>query len=229
MDFAQYPEKSIYSGVVSYQWRYTHKRTSPSASIWVQPEHNSHNKTLPCPAFWLRILPIPDFLGCAGIPKESMEDSYSVCSPRRILSVSKKRRATVSFVDSDDKASGFHGPKPSEVYGFVGSITTVVATVIFLVWAYVPESWLHSIGIFYYPSRYWALAVPAYAMMTVVLALGFYCGVNFMSTPPPSSLYTVYDEFSRDPLSSVPMGGDDQPIEPISDISIDRINRSMFK
>ncbi|CAL9006316.1 unnamed protein product [Prunus brigantina] len=159
-----------------------------------------------------------------------MEDSYSVCSPRRILSVSKKRRATVSFVDSDDKASGFHGPKPSEVYGFVGSITTVVATaVIFLVWAYVPESWLHSIGIFYYPSRYWALAVPAYAMMTVVLALGFYCGVNFMSTPPPSSLYTVYDEFSRDPLSTSPMEGDDQPIEPISDISIDRINRSMFK
>lgn len=42
--------------------------------------------------------------------------------------------------------------------------------------------------------RYWALAVPAYAMMTVVLALGFYCGVNFMSTPPPSSLYTVYGE-----------------------------------
>ncbi|XP_048447746.1 phosphatidylinositol N-acetylglucosaminyltransferase subunit P isoform X1 [Pyrus x bretschneideri] len=168
-----------------------------------------------------------------------MEDSYSVCSPRRILSVSKKRRATVSFVDPDDKASGFHGPKPSEVYGFVGSITTVVATVIFLVWAYVPESWLLSIGIFYYPSRYWALAVPAYAMMTLVLALGFYCGLNFMSTPPPSSLYTVYvmcdlpfsfaDEFSRDPLSSAPIGDDDQPIEPISDISIDRVNRSMFK
>ncbi|TQD91544.1 hypothetical protein C1H46_022881 [Malus baccata] len=66
-------------------------------------------------------------------------------------------------------------------------------------------------------------------MMTVVLALGFYCGLNFMSTPPPSSLYTVYDEFSRDPLSSSPIGDDDQPIEPISDISIDRINRSMFK
>lgn len=40
----------------------------------------------------------------------------------------------MSFLDSDDKnnsASGLsadHGPKPSEVYGFVGSITTVVAT-----------------------------------------------------------------------------------------------------
>lgn len=41
--------------------------------------------------------------------------------------------------------------------------------------------------------------------------------------------FSSADEFSRDPLSSVPMGGDDQPIEPISDISIDRINRSMFK
>ena len=39
----------------------------------------------------------------------------------------------MSFPDSDDGASGFgvsgeHGPKPSEVYGFVGSISTVVAT-----------------------------------------------------------------------------------------------------
>lgn len=65
--------------------------------------------------------------------KEAMEEPHSVSSPRRILSLSKKKRASVSFSDPDDKASGFglsgeHGPKPSEVYGFVGSITTVVAT-----------------------------------------------------------------------------------------------------
>lgn len=62
-----------------------------------------------------------------------MEDPRSVNSPRRILSLSKKRRSTVSFLDADERDSGFgvsggHGPKPSEVYGFVGSITTVVAT-----------------------------------------------------------------------------------------------------
>ena len=61
-----------------------------------------------------------------------MEDLHSVSSPRRILSLSKKRRTLISL-DRDDKAPGFglsgeHGPKPSEVYGFVGSITTVVAT-----------------------------------------------------------------------------------------------------
>ncbi|KAJ4837036.1 hypothetical protein Tsubulata_028291 [Turnera subulata] len=164
-----------------------------------------------------------------------MEDGHSVNSPRRVLSFSKRKRATVSFVDPDDKASsgfgvsGVHGPKSSEVYGFVGSITTVVATVVFLVWAYVPEPWLHSVGIYYYPNRYWALAMPTYAMVSVVLALVFYIGLNFMSTPPPTSLNTVFDEFSREPSNFVSFAvGDDQPIQPISDISISRINDLMF-
>lgn len=62
-----------------------------------------------------------------------MESPHSQNSPRRTLSLSKKRRATASCFDPDEISSGFglsgdHGPKPSEVYGFVGSITTVVAT-----------------------------------------------------------------------------------------------------
>ena len=67
--------------------------------------------------------------------EQVMEDPHSVSSPRRVLSFSKRRKASASFLDSsDDKASsgfgvsGDHGPKTSEVYGFVGSITTVVAT-----------------------------------------------------------------------------------------------------
>ncbi|KAK9273001.1 hypothetical protein L1049_017808 [Liquidambar formosana] len=163
-----------------------------------------------------------------------MADPHSVSSPRRILSLSKKRRATLSFPDPDDKASGFgmsgeHGPKPSEVYGFVGAISTVVTTVFFLVWAYVPEPWLHSIGIYYYPSRYWAVAVPAFAMVTIVSAMGLYLGLNFMMTPPPTSLNTMFDEYSREPSSFVPsVEGDEQPIEPISDIGINQINDLMF-
>ncbi|XP_010056485.2 phosphatidylinositol N-acetylglucosaminyltransferase subunit P isoform X1 [Eucalyptus grandis] len=166
--------------------------------------------------------------------KEAMEEPHSVSSPRRILSLSKKKRASVSFSDPDDKASGFglsgeHGPKPSEVYGFVGSITTVVATVIFFTWAYVPEHWLHAVGIYYYPSRYWALAVPTYIVVTVALALAFYIGLNFLSTPPPTSLNTLFDEFTRDPSIFGPLGeGDELPIEPLSDIPINEINRLMF-
>lgn len=40
--------------------------------------------------------------------------------------------------------------------------------------------------------RYWALAVPAYAMVTLVLALVFYIGLNFMSTSPPTSLNKMF-------------------------------------
>lgn len=60
-----------------------------------------------------------------------MEDRQSVNSPKRILSFSERRRATVSFLDPEDKAASGFGPKPAEVYGFVGSITTVVATGLF--------------------------------------------------------------------------------------------------
>jgi phosphatidylinositol glycan class P protein len=163
-----------------------------------------------------------------------MEDQLSVSSPRGILSISKRRKgALVSFADSCDgtSASGFgvSSPRTSEVYGFVGSITTIVATVIFLVWAYVPEPWLHSIGIFYYPSRYWALTVIVYAMVTVVLALGFYLGLNLMSTPLPTSLNTLFDEFSREPSgASSKVTGEAQPIQPISDIAIYKVNDLMF-
>lgn len=127
-------------------------------------------------------------------PKE-IEEARSVNSPRRTLSFSRNRRGTISF--PDDKASGFgvsgeHGPKPLEVYGFVGTISTVVSTVIFLVWAYVPENWLHSVGIYYYPSKHWALAIPAYLMVSVVLAIVFYIGLNFLATPPPTSYSTMF-------------------------------------
>ncbi|PKI51366.1 hypothetical protein CRG98_028227 [Punica granatum] len=143
-----------------------------------------------------------------------MEEPHSVSSPRRILSLSKKKKAIFYFSDSEDKTSGF---------GVSGE------HVIFLTWAYVPEHWLPAIGIFYYPSRYWALAIPVYVMVTVVLALGFYVGLNFMSTPPPTSINTLFDEFSREPSSSSLLAdGDELPIEPISDIGIDEINRRMF-
>ncbi|KAI4365275.1 hypothetical protein MLD38_021272 [Melastoma candidum] len=161
-------------------------------------------------------------------------EQLSVSSPRRILSFKKDQRRNVAFPEEGDPAASFgvsgeYGPKPSEVYGFVGSITTIVATAVFLVWAYVPETWLHAIGIHYYPSRYWALALPTYITVTVFLALIFYIGLNFLSTPPPTSLNTLFDEFSREPSNFNPgLEEDDIPIEPISDLGIDEVNRLMF-
>ncbi|KAL9310259.1 Phosphatidylinositol N-acetylglucosaminyltransferase subunit P [Arabidopsis thaliana] len=118
-----------------------------------------------------------------------------------------------------------HGPKTSEVYGFLGSISIVVATVIFLIWGYVPDKFLESIGIYYYPSKYWAMAMPMYSMVTLLVALVFYIGLNFMSTSKPTSLNTLFVEKMFLPLMK---NGEDRPIDPISDIDITRINDLMF-
>ncbi|XP_072963220.1 phosphatidylinositol N-acetylglucosaminyltransferase subunit P-like [Typha angustifolia] len=163
----------------------------------------------------------------------SSPTSLVVSSPRRTLSLLRERRSTVSGSKPEEKkAAAFadeHGPKPSEVYGFVGSITTVIATVIYLVWAYTPEPWLHSLGITYYPSKYWALAIPSFFMVSVVLAMIFYLGLNFMVTPPPNSFNTIFDEYSRERSVLISSMGTEKPIEPISDIGIDQINGCMFQ
>ncbi|KAL1215944.1 Phosphatidylinositol N-acetylglucosaminyltransferase subunit P [Cardamine amara subsp. amara] len=116
----------------------------------------------------------------------------------------------------------------AEVYGFVGSISIVVTTVIFLIWAYVPDEFLKFIE--YFPNKYWAMAMPTYLMMTVLSALVFYIGLNFMATSTPTSLHTLFDEYSREAESFVLLMNkeEDMPIDPISDIDITRINDIMF-
>ncbi|KAJ3687764.1 hypothetical protein LUZ61_016928 [Rhynchospora tenuis] len=170
-----------------------------------------------------------------------------VSSPRRTLSLLRERRALTSSTSdpsslslnqehkhtrTDDRSAasfaGDHGPKPSEVYGFVGSITTVIATVIYLVWAYTPEPWLHSLGITYYPNKYWALAVPSFVIMSVFLMMALYLGLNFLATPPSYSPNTIYDEYSREPTAFALLEGMEKPIDPISDVGIDQINHLMF-
>ena len=70
-----------------------------------------------------------------------------------------------------------HGKPPPainiEVYGFGLWIFTFVAFVLYCAWAFTPVEYLHRIGITYYPSQYWALAVPAYLCVTF-LFLGFF-------------------------------------------------------
>ncbi|CAA7405007.1 unnamed protein product [Spirodela intermedia] len=165
---------------------------------------------------------------------EDSPSSFTVSSPRRTLSLLKRERRAAAWPlpDQERKGAGAGapvGPKPSEVYGFVGAISTVIATAVFLVWAYTPEPWLHALGITYYPSKFWALAVPAYAIVANILAMAFYLGLNFASTPPPTSFATLFDEHTREPSALVASeDGVEKPIEPISDLSIAEVNDLMF-
>ncbi|KAH7286880.1 hypothetical protein KP509_32G026300 [Ceratopteris richardii] len=157
------------------------------------------------------------------------ESSSSVASPRRTLSVSRER-ASVFILGEGEADRSKQGAKPAEVYGFVGSISTIVGAVLFFGWAYLPEYWLYSMGITYYPSRYWAVALPAYAMMLIVFVCITYTSLNYIATIPPDSWNSVCDKFTRAPVMFLPTDSSSQerPIDPISDIPITEINRMMF-
>jgi phosphatidylinositol glycan class P protein len=83
------------------------------------------------------------------------------------------------------------------VYAFVGWIGSILVYIVFLVWAFAPESLMHGIGITYYPSRYYAVALPAYIMVTMVVVGVFYVGINMFHTFEPEDLRTVEDRYTR--------------------------------
>jgi phosphatidylinositol glycan class P protein len=91
------------------------------------------------------------------------------------------------------------------MYSFVGWISSFVIYLCFLAWALLPEKLLHSLGITYYPSRYYAIALPAYALVTYAFSGIAYIGWNMINTLDPEDLGTVYD-FSQRRLNQSPLG-----------------------
>ena len=61
----------------------------------------------------------------------------------------------------------------------------------FLLWAYLPDDVLKEYGITYYPSRYWALALPAMLCMTILMVVIMYIAINLLSTAPLDSYNTI--------------------------------------
>lgn len=145
---------------------------------FVEEEPEPEPEPEPCPALACSCIARAQDDGRGGVEME-MElspppspTSLVVRSPRQTLSLLRNRRPHRHREPSRSPSTSFAaGPKPSEVYGFVGSITTVTATAVYLVWAYTPEPYLRSLGITYYPSKYWALAVPSFVMVAVALSM----------------------------------------------------------
>ncbi|PVH33263.1 hypothetical protein PAHAL_9G610400 [Panicum hallii] len=177
-----------------------------------------------------------------------------VHSPRQTVSRLRRRRPHRDWDPSSGSpsfAARDHGPKPSEVYGFVGSITTVMATAVYLAWAYTPEPCLRKYVLFvcsptllslifsvlciwlvwllcFLSFRYWELAVPSFVIVAVSLSMVIYMGLNFLATPPPTSFSAIFDVNSRERIVFSPAMEEERPTEPISDISVVQTNNLMF-
>ena len=80
------------------------------------------------------------------------------------------------------------------MYSFVAWLITIFAYACFLAWSFLPQNILHAIGITYYPSRYYAVALPAYLLVLYFLCSVAYVGLNLTNTLDPDDLGTIRDK-----------------------------------
>ena len=87
-----------------------------------------------------------------------------------------------------------------EIYGLIAVLGTYLAFGIYLIWALCPPTWLDAIGWTWYPSRYvldgggimadvrdWAVVVPSYLMVIVLLAYWSYAALTPFLSPSSDS------------------------------------------
>ncbi|KAG2389426.1 hypothetical protein C9374_013986 [Naegleria lovaniensis] len=86
------------------------------------------------------------------------------------------------------------GRTHSEIYGFVGWSVTFAILFLYFVYSFVPETWLHQIGITYYPDKYWATSVPAFLCM--IWMAGFFLNYFYLhySAYPLDDIRCIQDE-----------------------------------
>ncbi|CAK7269530.1 hypothetical protein SEPCBS57363_003648 [Sporothrix epigloea] len=81
-----------------------------------------------------------------------------------------------------------------EYYGFVLYLFSSLAFLIYLLWSYLPSPFLHALGIYYYPNRWWSLAIPSFIVMTFVYIYVALAAYNTeILTLPLDSIETIVD------------------------------------
>ncbi|KAI9004115.1 PIG-P [Gaertneriomyces semiglobifer] len=120
-----------------------------------------------------------------------------------------------------------------EYYGFVVYLVSFVAFVTYLGWSLLPDEMLHALGVYYYPTRWWALAIPVHVTGWIPFILLMYNGINLWRTPPFESLNTITDEKAK--VLSYPVSvekfrklADKDAVPEIEDIPISLMNEILF-
>lgn len=118
-------------------------------------------------------------------------------------------------------------PTPSRaVYGFMLYLVCYSAFALYFVWAVVPDTFLHSLGLTYWPQKYWAVAIPIHVGLAIALfAAVIYPAINMNMTPSLDDMSTVTDQHALNLEGKcIPEGG----IPPVSDIPISRVCRHIY-
>jgi phosphatidylinositol glycan class P protein len=85
-----------------------------------------------------------------------------------------------------------------EYYGFALYLGSSAAFLMYILWAYVPAPMLHQMGIYYYPNRWWALAIPCWLVALIIYIYAALASYNTgYLTLPLNSIENLVDECAQ--------------------------------
>ncbi len=116
-----------------------------------------------------------------------------------LTSLLRPSRPTTPDASDDDNLEPVPRASPKvptyEYYGFVLYLFSSLTFLIYLLWSYLPSPFLHALGIYYYPNRWWSLAIPSFLVMSlayIYIALAAY-NTEILSLPL-ESVETIVDD-----------------------------------
>ncbi|KAI1943804.1 hypothetical protein LOZ58_000699 [Ophidiomyces ophidiicola] len=168
-----------------------HKRllqsTGSLPNTFAPPFYNRPPTPLP-PSPSLTSLLRPSF--SAHTSRPTTPDSSDVETPNDTeAAVAKSARIATTVPRASPKVPTY------EYYGFVLYLASSLAFLIYLLWSFLPSPFLHQLGIYYYPNRWWSLAIPSFLVMTLVyiyVALAAY-NTGYL-TLPMNSIENLVDD-----------------------------------
>lgn len=78
-----------------------------------------------------------------------------------------------------------------EFYGFVAWTSTSLLYILYLLWGFLPDAWIAWLGVEWYPSREWAILLPAYSIVLVLLTYFSYFALAFSGTASFSDINAI--------------------------------------
>ncbi len=127
-----------------------------------------------------------------GRPPTPLPPSPSLTS---LLRPSRPTTPDASDVELEPVARASPRVPTYEYYGFVLYLFSSLTFLIYLLWSYLPSPFLHALGIYYFPDRWWSLALPSFLVMTLVYTYAALASYNTeILTVPLGDVETIVDD-----------------------------------